>query len=199
MRSGHTVVGIKTDQSEIFADNIVLTAGPWTNELLDRLNQPLPLKTVRHQVLRLQQQPGFGDAAESFHPIVVDIPSGFRYVLTLAVMHWLVFAEDEVDAHNYNRGVDSTHAIEGLEIVSSLIPAYEQSRIAGGWAGLFTVSPDWNPVVDRVPGLENVVIGAGFSGHGFKIFAGNRPFVSPTHNWRKRTDVRSATNPVFAL
>ena len=40
---------------------------------------------------------------------------------------------------------------------------------AGGWSGLFTVTPDWDPVIDHVPGVENLVVGAGFSGHGFKM------------------------------
>jgi glycine/D-amino acid oxidase-like deaminating enzyme len=34
---------------------------------------------------------------------------------------------------------------------------------------LYAVSPDHDFVVDFVPGMDNVVIGAGFSGHGFKF------------------------------
>ena len=34
---------------------------------------------------------------------------------------------------------------------------------------MFTVTPDWHPVIDRVPGYDNVYVAAGFSGHGFKL------------------------------
>ena len=34
---------------------------------------------------------------------------------------------------------------------------------------LYTVSPDHDFIVDFAPGTRNVVIGAGFSGHGFKF------------------------------
>ena len=34
---------------------------------------------------------------------------------------------------------------------------------------MYTVTPDWNFVLDRYPGTERVVFGCGFSGHGFKF------------------------------
>lgn len=34
---------------------------------------------------------------------------------------------------------------------------------------IYTVTPDENPVIDTVPGKENVVIAVGFSGTGFKL------------------------------
>ena len=34
---------------------------------------------------------------------------------------------------------------------------------------IYTVSPDWNPVIDTVPGQPRVVVVAGFSGTGFKL------------------------------
>ena len=45
----------------------------------------------------------------------------------------------------------------------------EEAGWDGGWAGLFTITPDWHPVLDRVPGYDNVYVAAGFSGHGFKL------------------------------
>ena len=34
---------------------------------------------------------------------------------------------------------------------------------------IYTMTPDENPVIDTVPGKENVVIAVGFSGTGFKL------------------------------
>jgi len=31
------------------------------------------------------------------------------------------------------------------------------------------VTPDWNPVLGAVPGISGLVVGFGFSGHGFKL------------------------------
>ncbi|MGH9202680.1 MAG: NAD(P)/FAD-dependent oxidoreductase, partial [Vicinamibacterales bacterium] len=34
---------------------------------------------------------------------------------------------------------------------------------------LYDVTPDWQPVLGPVDGMEGLVIAAGFSGHGFKL------------------------------
>jgi sarcosine oxidase subunit beta len=38
-----------------------------------------------------------------------------------------------------------------------------------GWAGLYDVTPDWQPVIDRIPEVDGFYCAVGFSGHGFKI------------------------------
>ena len=43
------------------------------------------------------------------------------------------------------------------------------SYFRGGWSGLFTTTPDWHPILDRVPGIEGLYCAVGFSGHGFKL------------------------------
>lgn len=163
------VIGVRTDDGDIFAGKVVLTAGPWANVLLEKLGVPMPIYTVRHQVIRLEQQASFTDDAESFHPIVVHIPSGLSARPDTPGHALIGYREDEVDRDTYNQSVDTEVAIEGMTILSEIIPAYADATWMGGWSGLFTVSPDWNPVIDYVPGFENLVVGAGFSGHGFKM------------------------------
>jgi glycine/D-amino acid oxidase-like deaminating enzyme len=34
---------------------------------------------------------------------------------------------------------------------------------------VYDVTPDWNPVLGRLPGVSGLVMGFGFSGHGFKL------------------------------
>ena len=34
---------------------------------------------------------------------------------------------------------------------------------------IYTLTPDQNPIIDRIPGKKNIVIGVGFSGMGFKL------------------------------
>lgn len=162
-------IGVRTEEGNIYAEKIVLTTGPWTNVLLGQVCDPLPIHTVRHQVIRLQQQASFDDVADEFHPIVVHIPSGLSARPDTPGYAVIGYREDPVDRDTYNQSVDTEVAIEGMTILSEIIPAYVDATWAGGWSGLFTVSPDWNPVIDQVPGFENLVVGAGFSGHGFKM------------------------------
>ena len=33
---------------------------------------------------------------------------------------------------------------------------------------MFTVTPDWHPIMDRIDGIDGLYVAVGFSGHGFK-------------------------------
>ena len=162
-------IGVKTDQGDIFAGRVVLTAGPWNMEFLENVGSPLPLHTVRHQVVRLQHDGEFSDNADPFHPTIAESVSGLSARPDTPGYSLAGYREDPVDRDTYNQGVDTDVAIETITRITEIIPAYENVTWAGGWSGLFTVTPDWNPVIDRVPGVENLVVGAGFSGHGFKM------------------------------
>ena len=162
-------IGVKTDQGNIFADRVVLAAGPWNMEFLENVGAPLPLHTVRHQVVRLQHDSEFNDKADPFHPTIAESVSGLSARPDTPGFSLAGYREDPVDRDTYNQGVDTDVAIETITRIAEIIPAYENVTWAGGWSGLFTVTPDWNPVIDHVPGVENLVVGAGFSGHGFKM------------------------------
>ena len=77
--------------------------------------------------------------------------------------------EDPVHRDSYTQTPDGEVVVESLTRLAARVPAMEEAGWDGGWAGLFTVTPDWHPVIDRVPGYDNVYVAAGFSGHGFKL------------------------------
>jgi sarcosine oxidase subunit beta len=46
-------------------------------------------------------------------------------------------------------------------------PALDEAGILRGWAGLHDDTPDRNGILSWVPGVEGLLVAAGFSGHGF--------------------------------
>jgi sarcosine oxidase subunit beta len=54
-----------------------------------------------------------------------------------------------------------------VEFSQRLIPAVGDLRVAKVWGGLLDLTPDALPVLERSPEIDGLVIGAGFSGHGF--------------------------------
>jgi len=46
-------------------------------------------------------------------------------------------------------------------------PALRHATARGGWASLYDVSPDWQPVIGEI--APGVFVDAGTSGHGFKL------------------------------
>ena len=46
-------------------------------------------------------------------------------------------------------------------------PVFNQAEIDEEWAGIIDVTPDSNPVIDRIEAIPGLTIATGFSGHGF--------------------------------
>jgi sarcosine oxidase subunit beta len=61
--------------------------------------------------------------------------------------------------------LSSLHEI--IDKLAGLLPGLEASAIESIWAGLIDLTPDAIPVLDRAPGIDGLVVGMGFSGHGF--------------------------------
>ena len=53
--------------------------------------------------------------------------------------------------------------------VAERFPSFVDAGLASSWTGVYDVTPDWNPVLGRVPDLPGLVVAYGFSGHGFKL------------------------------
>jgi sarcosine oxidase subunit beta len=45
----------------------------------------------------------------------------------------------------------------------------EQLGVRKGYAGLYDMSPDDNPIIDTVAGIDGLFLACGSSGHGFKL------------------------------
>lgn len=168
--AGDRIEAVETESGDVHhADRFVLTAGPWNSDLLGMLGVELPLHTVRHQVIRLRHQKSFAESADPHHPTIAHIPTALSARPDVPGTTLIGYREDVADRDSYNHGVDADVAAEAISALASIVPAYADAGWDGGWSGLFTVTPDWNPVIDAVPNWDNVVVGAGFSGHGFKM------------------------------
>jgi glycine/D-amino acid oxidase-like deaminating enzyme len=55
------------------------------------------------------------------------------------------------------------------EQVAARFPSFAEAGLASSWTGVYDVTPDWNPVLGLVPEVPGLVVGFGFSGHGFKL------------------------------
>ena len=74
------------------------------------------------------------------------------------------------------------------------VPALEDATARGGWASLYDVSPDWQPVIGEI--ATGVFVDAGTSGHGFKLApALGRHVADLVTRRRRRIPASSAFHP----
>ena len=163
--SGGRVQAVLTEQGRVATPVAVVAAGPWSNNLMAGTGVEFPLIPVRHQVAMVTRPPGLLPD----HPIVGDIAQSFSFRPESPTLTMVGYAEEEVELENYDRGIDQAEAADAMSRLIRRMPAMDQSYLRGGWSGLFTTTPDWHPILDRVPGVEGLFCMVGFSGHGFKL------------------------------
>ncbi|MFQ5793549.1 MAG: NAD(P)/FAD-dependent oxidoreductase [Candidatus Bipolaricaulia bacterium] len=165
------VNSVTTPQGSIASPIVVNAAGPWSAMLAEPVGVELPFVVSRAQVANIQRPPEF---AERYHPVYADFihsiylkPEEGQQTIVGSIS--AEEAEDRVqDPDNYKDSVDEAFKVEVTEKVCQRFPAFRSGLFKGGWAGLYTISPDWHPVIDQV-GPEGFYCVSGFSGHGFKL------------------------------
>jgi sarcosine oxidase subunit beta len=168
---GRRVVGVATSAGDFMCDTVVSTQNIWTPQLADWIKWPMPLVPERHAVLALD----CADAPYTFSmPVFKDLSSpGMLYCRSYGGRQMLVsegLVGEKLAASVAEQGdVPLDYVAEIGAQVAQRFPAYETAGLASSWTGVYDVTPDWNPVLGRLPGIDGLVVGYGFSGHGFKL------------------------------
>ena len=164
--SGDRVHAVVTENGTVETPTVVVAAGPWSKQEMAKVGVDLPLTPVRHQVATLTRPVD----RLPHHPTVGDIAQSLSFRPDGSALTFIGFGDDEEsDVDTYNQGVEISEMPATLGKLARRMPAMDDSYFRGGWSGLFTTTPDWHPILDRVPGIEGLYCAVGFSGHGFKL------------------------------
>ena len=163
--AGGKVRAVVTNDSTIEASTVVIVAGPWPKVLLSGIGVDVPLTTTRHQVI------GFRRPEELIptHPTVGDIIQQFSFRPDPSNITYIGIGEGSADPDDYDQSVDMEAVRDAFQKLVRRMPDMSQGFFRGGWSGLFTVTPDWHPILDKVEGIDGLYCAVGSSGHGFKL------------------------------
>jgi sarcosine oxidase, subunit beta len=157
---------VKNDRGDVVAaERLLLAAGPWTRPLALQLGVELPLTVERHVVAVVRwsgaSRMRFGHA---------DLVSGQYYCKPEGEdMYCLgpLLAAERADADSFNANLTPDEGLGLTRAATSRVPALRDAQLVSGWASLYDVSPDWQPVIGEI--AEGLFVDAGTSGHGFKL------------------------------
>lgn len=158
---------IETTDDFIEAPAVVNAAGPWSGRVAAMLDIDLPITPIRRQLALLEpDRPLEVNHPYTFHVDQLVSYRPERHPDALVSGNFEGAASSITDPDRYRRDIDLEFAQGALERLDQLTTYFgPESRLKGGWAGLYTVTPDHNPIIDAVrPGF---VTATGFSGHGF--------------------------------
>lgn len=168
VEGGH-VQAVVTSGDTISTPRTLVAAGPWTPSVLEPLGIRVPIESSREQVVQLAPPPEFG----RLEVVIEDLAQGFfaRPEAGGTVLSGVLEegAEEIVQPDGFNQGVDFDYVERVGRMWAHRYPSAADAQVRGGYASLYDVTPDWQPVLGPVDGIEGLVIAAGFSGHGFKL------------------------------
>jgi glycine/D-amino acid oxidase-like deaminating enzyme len=161
---------VVTPHGRLDAAAVVVATGPWSRAVLGRCGVELPLKAGRVQVglfNRVSEVESHGIFADTTLGIYVRPESDdFMLVGSLETKE----ANDFVDDPDVFRDTPDFDRITLYsERLTRRYPPMEEGSYFNGWASLYDVSPDWQPILDEIPGIAGLYCAVGSSGHGFKL------------------------------
>ncbi|XP_073902599.1 peroxisomal sarcosine oxidase isoform X2 [Castor canadensis] len=168
---------VKTTSRSYQAKSLIITAGPWTNMLLSSLGIELPLQVLRINVCYWREKvPGSYSASQAF-PCFIGLDQAPHHIYGLPAGEYPGLVKvcyhhgNNVDPEERDCPTVSSD-IQDIQILCCFIrdhfpdlrPEPDITECC-----MYTNTPDKHFILDRHPKYDNIVIGAGFSGHGFKL------------------------------
>jgi sarcosine oxidase subunit beta len=157
------------DGTEVETRTVIVAANVWGVKLLADAGISVPVRATRHACILLQQPPAFGPQ----HAIIFDFASGLYLRpegANLTMAGTLDESEaDTVDPDHYEAMPRHDEEERFAGHTAQRFPAMGDATLTAGWAGLYDVSDDWQPLIGPFPGIEGLFCAIGFSGHGYKL------------------------------
>ncbi|KAK1198747.1 SOX oxidase, partial [Pygoscelis papua] len=173
------VLTVTTTTGVYQAPRLIIAAGAWTGALVAPLGLRLPLQPLRINVCYWREKepgsPSAGGASPCFMALglsqaphgVYGLPA-LEYPGLVKVCYHHGSPTDPEERDRLPPGTPHPDVALLSSFISSYLPGLEP-RPAVVETCLYTNTPDEDFILDRHPKFSNIIIGAGFSGHGFKL------------------------------
>lgn len=164
------LAGVVTGGGVIETRAAVNAAGAWGNLVGGMAGEVVPFRPVRVQMVHLRRPP----ALEALTVNVIDYLTGayFRVDAGYCTLVGGESPEDLAETVNPNTfGLNADHdvIVKFWERARRRFPAFDAATCRGGYASLYDLTPDGNPILDRSAVVDGLYWAVGFSGHGFKL------------------------------
>ncbi len=169
-RSGETVtaVGVEgghvykvvTDKETIYTRTVVDAAGGFAGDIAAMAGLSLPLYRERHQILVTEPVAPLQD------PMVMAF--GLNLYVQQSPHGSFIMGRGDSSEPRDGRVTASWEFLREMAVtIDRVLPLIGRLRVVRQWAGLYTMSPDRQPIYDKSAEVEGFYLAAGFSGHGF--------------------------------
>ena len=159
-QSNGRVTGVETTRGTIHADTVVNCTAAMSSVLMKHLSLELPL--VSHPLQALVSEPlkpflNIGVSSANLHVYVYQTDRG-ELVIGGAVDHYPSYSHRSTYPRLENL---ISHTLE-------MFPVLKNVNVLRQWTGICDMTPDYAPIMGKVPGLEGFILNVGWGTYGFK-------------------------------
>jgi FAD-dependent oxidoreductase domain-containing protein 1 len=184
-----TGVGLASGR-QVSGPIVVNAAGPWSGRVAALAGLEVPVAPMRQMLFRAT----LPKPRPHRFPMVID-PGGVHWRhddgvadgdpdrIIVALTRW-----DEPLGENFEPAPERWER-EFFPALVRRLPAFRDLTDVDGWAGLYEMTPDHNPVLGEHPALAGLIFASGFSGHGLMMSPATGKIVSEI--------VRTGTSTTF--
>jgi sarcosine oxidase subunit beta len=167
-RAGDSVTAVVTSRGEISTPVIINCAGPWAGRIGRMVGLDYSLRFSRELDVKVQMPAG-----HSVFPVSADPANGTYFrpqTGGFAIAGWAFPKELEpCDPDTYNDRATPDEVETIADKLKRRMPRAGNGLPVAGWAGVYSITDDWHPIVGDMPGIRGYYHFMGGSGHGFKI------------------------------
>lgn len=164
-------VVLETSKGTLRAKKLVITAGPWSGPILAQAG--VHLDVIRKVQLWYSTPEIEQFRSPAFPTWFIENDQGVFYGIP-AIGDWGIKVAQHtggqivVDPDEIDRGLQYEDEEPVLTLLADLFPTLKPKRTHFSVC-MYTMTPDEHFILDLHPEFDHVVIGCGFSGHGFKF------------------------------
>ena len=152
---------LTTSGGQLVVKSVVIAAGAYSGIVGKIASVRIPIDPYPRKVFVTHN---FSDGIPGHIPLIIDVDS------TLAFGregNGLIFATNPPTAPGFDLIFPADYENDIVRMTIERVPAVANCSISHAVAGLYEMSPDANPIVCEMPGIEGLYCCAGFAGHGF--------------------------------
>ena len=155
------ISAVRTDRGDLTAGKFLISAGAWTDKLLDQVGWRPGVHPVRGQIVMLNT------SRPLFRHIILHGP---RYLVPRVDGRLLIGSTEE--HAGFEKQTTAVAVADLIRFACSLVPALQQAPVERCWAGLRPGTADGLPYMGAVPGIDNLYVSAGHFRSGIQLSPG---------------------------
>ncbi|MFX0113797.1 MAG: NAD(P)/FAD-dependent oxidoreductase [Candidatus Hodarchaeota archaeon] len=160
-RDNNTIKSVVTNHGEIAAPIVVNVAGAFSRDIAKMAGIELPNRPYRHEIMVSEPLKLF------LKPMVISFKHGIYFSQSMRGEIVGGIGLEEPSSYNIQSSPEFLEVF--AKTLLQFIPSLRYVKLMRQWAGLYDVTPDAQPIMGDVEGVDGYYHLNGFSGHGIMI------------------------------